>query len=101
MKTITIITNQTKLLTICLLLFTSQVFAWSDAEYEAFFGGCIDNTPSNLSYKKREIYCTCSTDLVSYTWTVKEVQKMVLNNTFAKQKDVIKITKRCAKKIGF
>ena len=92
---------KTKLLTICLFLFTSQVFAWSDAEYETFFKGCMGNTPSNLSYKKQKIYCTCSTDLVSYTWTVKEVQNMVFNNTFSKQKDFNKIVARCAKKIGF
>tara|TARA_B100000989_G_scaffold107016_1_gene78455 strand:+ start:1515 stop:1796 length:282 start_codon:yes stop_codon:yes gene_type:complete len=92
---------KTKLLTIFLLLVTSQVFAWSDAEYVTFFKGCMGNTPSNLSYKKQKIYCTCSTDLVSYTWTVKEVQKMVLINTFSKQKDFKKIVARCAQKIGF
>ncbi len=91
---------KTKLLTICLLLVTSQVFGWSDAEVESLNEGCVDATPSDLSHAKKKRYCACSSDLSTYIWTVDEVIKMTENGTLSKQKDFNKIVKHCAKKIG-
>ena len=91
-----------KLLTICFFLLTSQVFAWSDYEYKTIFEGCMGVASNGkLSYKQQKIYCTCSSDSISAIWTVQEVQKMVLSNTFSKQKEFNVILKRCSKKIGF
>ena len=88
---------KTKLLIIIFILFTTKAFAWSNEDYDTFYGGCFSNVSSEYSYSQKKTYCTCATDLVSYVYTVYEVEQMVLNKTFIKQKKVENIVKKCSK----
>lgn len=87
-----------KLFIICLLLVTSEIFAWTDADFKEMYDGCVE-TDSEISFKKTVAYCSCSVSLTTETFTVDQVQNMVNNETFSTHEEIHNITKYCMDKV--
>ncbi len=88
-----------KFFTVCLLLFTSQAFAWTDAEIESMYNGCMETVSSKYSDTQKMEYCSCSTGLAIKTWTLDQLIAMLENNTLRDHKDFKKIVNDCTQKV--
>ena len=88
-----------KFFTVCLLLFTSQAFAWTDAEIESMYNGCMETVSSKYSATQKMEYCSCSTGLAIKTWTLDQLIAMLNNNTLREHKDFKKIVNDCTQKV--
>ena len=88
-----------KLFIICLLLFVSQAFAWTDAEIESMYNGCMETVSSKYSDTQKMEYCSCSTGLAIKTWTLDQLIAMLNNNTLREHKDFKKIVNDCTQKV--
>ena len=90
---------KTKLLTICLLLFTSQVFSWSDLDKKGWFTGCISNNIASLTYEQQIKLCSCTVDIGSKNWSMKEISKRIDNGTWLGSNDHTAMVNKCVKKV--
>ncbi len=88
---------QIKLLTIFLLLFTSQVFAWTEGEKKLYYSGCAQYE-TNWTYKEQHGYCACHTELMVKRFTIDQVRKMTLNGTLSENKYFKQYVNHCVKK---
>ena len=97
---------KTKLLTICLLFFTSQAYAWSEKEYKLEYDACIrDNLIEQSPYFNSHIerktytflapYCHCSVHLIAKNFTRSEVEVLKSSGNFEENKDVQEIFIHC------
>ena len=88
---------KTTFFTICLLLVTSQVFSWSDLDKKGWFTGCISKNISSFNYKQQIKFCSCSVDMSSRTWSMKEISKRISNGTWAESDDHTAMVNKCVK----
>ena len=86
---------KTKLLTIFLLLFTSQVFSWSEKEFKLEYDTCIKDNLGSKTYTTLAPYCMCSVDLIAREFTKLEVKEMRNNGTFETNKNVQEVFNKC------
>ena len=82
-----------------LLFVTSQAFAWTDAEIESMYNGCMKTVSSKYSDTQKMEYCSCSTGLAIKTWTLDQLIAMLNNNTLREHKDFKKIVTDCTQKV--
>ena len=106
---------KTKLLTICLLLFTSQVFAWTEKEYAKEYDACkkdnlLEQSPyfnSHIGRKKYvdpiafiSPYCHCTVhSIFSRGFTSSEIELLKSSENFETNKDVQEIFNDCLEKL--
>ena len=89
---------KTKLLTICLLLFTSQVYSWTNNDRKILKKGCMETAIELVgSHAVAKSYCDCALKKFSSNFTVKELNKLgesgIKNNPIS-----LRIMQECSKK---
>jgi hypothetical protein len=68
---------KTKLLTICLLLLSSQVFSWTNNDRNIFKKNCMKTAIESVgSHAVAKSYCDCALKKFSSNFTVKELNKL-------------------------
>ena len=93
---------KTKLLTICLLLVTSQVFAeninnippWKNNHVKEIHEECMQFS-DDLSYANKLRYCTCTTISTVETYTYKQVREKILKRIWTSDENFLKIASEC------